>query len=96
MGNEPQAESAHAIFLGRELVTGSHVSQRTAALIDEEATRILTEGMNTAAVILAANRSKLDRLAEALIRDEEDQIAPILGPRVVEASAASSLQSGTG
>ncbi len=92
-------ESAQAIFLGRELVTGSHVSQRTAALIDEEATRILTEGMNTAAAILAANRSKLDHLAAALIRDETleaDQIAPILGPRVVTASVGSSLRSGTG
>jgi cell division protease FtsH len=92
-------ESAQAIFLGRELVTGSHVSQRTAALIDEEATRILTEGMNTAAAILAANRSKLDHLAEALVRDEtleENQIAPILGPRVVEAPVGSSLQSGAG
>jgi cell division protease FtsH len=92
-------ESAQAIFLGRELVTGSHVSQRTAALIDEEATRILTEGMNTAAAILAANRSKLDHLAEALVRDEtleENQIAPILGPRVVEAPVGSRLQSGAG
>ncbi len=88
-------DSPDAVFLGRELAGHPRVSQRTAALIDEEVTRLLNEGFATAQRILEANRAKLDQLADALLREEvleEDQIARIIGPRALEGGAAAPLR----
>jgi len=84
-------DSPQAVFLGRELAGTPHISQRTAAIIDEEVTRLLTEGYQTAETILTANRKKLDTLAGALLQEEvleEDQIARLIGPRALEGGAA--------
>ena len=84
-------DSQQAVFLGRELAGNPHVSQRTAAIIDEEVTRLLGEGYQAAETILTHNRAKLDQLAEALLREEvldEDQIARVVGPRALEGGAA--------
>src|SRR5919108_549661 len=83
-------DSPEAVFLGRELAGNPHVSQRTAALVDEEVKRILDEGFQTATRILENNRSKLDELAEALLREEvleEDDIARLIGPRAIAGGA---------
>jgi cell division protease FtsH len=83
-------DSPQAVFLGRELAGSPHMSQRTAAIVDEEVTRILNEGFEKARAILQANRSRLDVLAEALLKDEvldEDQIARLIGPRALEGGA---------
>src|SRR6266568_3572955 len=80
-------DSPQAVFLGRELAGSPHISQRTAAIIDEEVTRLLGEGYETAESILTANRAKLDTLANALLQEEvldEDQIARLIGPRALE------------
>jgi cell division protease FtsH len=79
-------DSQEAVFLGRELAGHSRISQRTQAIIDEEVTRILEEGYQTADRILKTHRSQLDQLAEALLEHEvleEDQIARIIGPRAL-------------
>ena len=84
-------DSPQAVFLGRELAGTPHISQRTAAIIDEEVTRLLTEGYQTAETILTANRLKLDTLATALLQEEvleEDQIARLIGPRALEGGIA--------
>ena len=84
-------DSQNAVFLGRELAGTPHVSQRTAAIIDEEVTRLLNEGYQAAETILTSNRVKLDQLAEALLKEEvldEDQIARLIGPRALEGGAA--------
>src|SRR5436853_599175 len=84
-------DSPQAVFLGRELAGSPHISQRTAAIIDEEVTRLLSEGYDTAHSILTANRSKLDTLAAALLQEEvldEDQIARLIGPRALEGGIA--------
>jgi cell division protease FtsH len=84
-------DSPEAVFLGRELATGQHISQRTAAIIDEEVTRLLNDGYQTAERILTGHRNQLDQLAEALLREEvleEDQIAQVIGPRALEGGAA--------
>ncbi|TMG30431.1 MAG: ATP-dependent zinc metalloprotease FtsH [Chloroflexi bacterium] len=84
-------DSPQAVFLGRELAGNPHISQRTAAIIDEEVTRMLTEGFQTAESILSANRAKLDTLAAALLQEEvleEDQIMRLIGPRALEGGAA--------
>jgi len=83
-------DSPQAVFLGRELAGNPHVSQRTAAIIDEETTRILNEGFQKAREILQTNRSRLDTLADALLKEEvldEDQIARLIGPRALEGGA---------
>jgi cell division protease FtsH len=85
-------DSPQAVFLGRELAGTPHISQRTAAIIDEEVTRLLSEGYQTAESILTANRAKLDTLAAALLQEEvldEDQIARLIGPRALEGGIAS-------
>ena len=84
-------DSPQAVFLGRELAGSPHISQRTAAIIDEEVTRLLREGYETAESILTANRAKLDTLASALLQEEvldEDQIARLIGPRALEGGIA--------
>ncbi|MDQ6709771.1 MAG: ATP-dependent zinc metalloprotease FtsH [Candidatus Dormibacteraeota bacterium] len=84
-------DSQSAVFLGRELAGSPHVSQRTAAIIDEEVTRLLNEGYLAAESILTTNRAKLDMLAAALLKEEvldEDQIARLIGPRALEGGAA--------
>jgi cell division protease FtsH len=84
-------DSQNAVFLGRELAGSPHVSQRTAAIIDEEVTRLLNEGYQAAETILTTNQVKLDMLAEALLKEEvldEDQIARLIGPRALEGGAA--------
>jgi cell division protease FtsH len=84
-------DSPQAVFLGRELAGSPHISQRTAAIIDEEVTRLLHEGYETAERILTANRAKLDTLATALLQEEvldEDQIARLIGPRALEGGIA--------
>src|SRR5438105_3159599 len=83
-------DSPDAVFLGRELTGNPHISQRTAGIIDEEVTRLLDDGYQTAERILTANRAKLELLAEALLREEvleEEQIARIVGPRALEGGA---------
>jgi cell division protease FtsH len=85
-------DSPQAVFLGRELAGNPHISQRTAGIIDEEVTRLLQEGYQTAESILTANRAKLDTLATALLQEEvldEDQIARLVGPRALEGGIAS-------
>src|ERR1700694_5020555 len=85
-------DSPQAVFLGRELAGTPHISQRTAGIIDEEVTRLLGEGYQTAESILTANRAKLDTLAAALLQEEvldEDQIARLIGPRALEGGIAS-------
>ena len=84
-------DSPQAVFLGRELAGNPHISQRTAAIVDEEVTRILNQGFQTAQGVLEANRARLEVLAETLLRDEvldEDQIARLIGPRAIEGGAA--------
>src|SRR6202049_3799077 len=85
-------DSPQAVFLGRELAGSPHISQRTAAHIAEEVTRLLQEGYDAAETILTANRAKLDTLAAALMQEEvldEDQIARLIGPRALEGGIAS-------
>ena len=84
-------DSPQAVFLGRELAGNPHISQRTAAIIDEEVTRLLNDAYETAERILTANRARLDTLATALLQEEvldEDQIARLIGPRALEGGIA--------
>ena len=64
---------------------------RVRSIIDEEVTRMLTEGYERAEGIISEHRAKLDMLATALLQEEvleEDQIARLIGPRALEGGMA--------
>jgi len=70
-------------FLGKEIAERRQYSEHTAQLIDEEVVRILRESDENARRLLTEHRDKLDRLAEALEREEtlEDvDIEQLIGP----------------
>jgi cell division protease FtsH len=58
------------VFLGRDYMTRKNYSEKTAELIDDEVKRLLTTLYDEAKAILAANRDKLDRIADALLERE--------------------------
>src|SRR3989441_1256206 len=58
------------IFLGREVVQRREDSDRTAAIVDTERKRILSEADERARTLIAEHRAVLDRLASALLERE--------------------------
>jgi len=71
-------------FLGYELARGRDYSESTAAQIDQEVQQLLAERYQVVSQLLKENRSRLDRLAEALLHDEtadQSELVQILGPR---------------
>ncbi|MGQ9672804.1 MAG: ATP-dependent zinc metalloprotease FtsH [Candidatus Aminicenantales bacterium] len=70
------------IFLGRDLAMNKNFSERTAELIDEEVKKIITKSYNRAKELLEKNRSKLVKIAKALLEKEildSDEIEKIAG-----------------
>jgi len=70
-------------FLGKEIAEPRRFSEHTAQVIDEEVVRILRESSEEATELLRCNRAKLDKLAQALLREEtltETQIEELIGP----------------
>jgi cell division protease FtsH len=59
------------VFLGKEIQQSRDFSEGMAVIVDEETRRILIETENEAVQLLKANRAKLDRLAEELVKAEE-------------------------
>ena len=58
------------IFLGREIGEQKNYSEKSAEAIDEEIHALVDAGYNRAKEILTAHRHSLDRLAQALIKEE--------------------------
>jgi cell division protease FtsH len=72
-------------FLGYEIAQGRDYSEATAARIDQEVVRILQETHDRVRRCLTSSRERLDRLAEALLREEtvgSDELKSILGSRL--------------
>ncbi len=72
-------------FLGRDVYEQREFSERTAQIIDEEVARVLGEAAARAAMLLADNREKLDRLAGELETREmldDTEVVGIIGPAV--------------
>ena len=70
-------------FLGKELHEQRQYSEHTAAIIDSEVQRFLTEAQDRARQMLTANREKLDLIANALLQEEHveyDDLVKLLGP----------------
>ena len=57
-------------FLGKELASPKHYSEDLAWLMDQEIRRLIVEAEARAEEILEANKTALDNLAEALIKEE--------------------------
>ncbi len=71
-------------FLGYEISQGRDYSEATAAAIDQEVTRLLQETHDSVRRCLTESRERLDRLVEAVLREEtvsSDELHRILGPR---------------
>jgi cell division protease FtsH len=72
-------------FLGYEIAQGRDYSEATAARIDQEVMSLLQETHELVRQQLSDSRDKLDRLVEALLREETvgaEELERILGPRV--------------
>ena len=58
------------MFLGRDFNSDKNYSEETAALIDKEIKRIITEEYERAERILREHREKMDFIAEYLVKNE--------------------------
>jgi cell division protease FtsH len=72
-------------FLGREIHQQRQFSEHTLEVIDEEVQRILHEAADRATALLTEHRSELEKVTQALLKDEElseHDIARLIGPSV--------------
>ena len=72
-------------FLGREMHQQRQFSEHTLQIIDEEVSSILHAAADRAIDILSKNRDKLDKLAVALVENEEiseTDIRELIGPSI--------------
>jgi cell division protease FtsH len=72
-------------FLGKEIYEQREFSEHSARLIDEEVARILHSAADRASKLLVQHRAELERLADALERQEvldEQEIEQLLGPSI--------------
>ena len=70
LGSLTYGKRERQVFLGRDLFEERNYSEQTAVLIDEEIRRIIDGSYEHAKQRLAANRDKLDSLANALLEKE--------------------------
>jgi cell division protease FtsH len=71
-------------FLGYQLSQGRDYSEATASRIDQEIEQLLAERQRAVRALLTQARERLDRLAEALLKEEtigDEELLRILGPR---------------
>jgi cell division protease FtsH len=70
LGPRTFGEQEELIFLGKEIVTEKDYSEKTAAQIDQEVNRFISDAQKTAQEILTSKRSLLDKIANRLIEKE--------------------------
>jgi cell division protease FtsH len=70
MGPLAYGEREEHLFLGREIDRHTDYSEETARKIDTEIRRLVDEGLNRAQTLIAADRDKLDAIAEGLLKYE--------------------------
>lgn len=64
------ADKEEMVFLGKELTTGRHYSEKVAAKIDEEVAKLIDGALKTAQKILIKKNNKLKEIAGRLIEKE--------------------------
>ena len=70
LGRLRYSDNEEEIFLGHSVTRQKNVSDKTAALIDEEVRRLIDEAEKTARVILTKDRKELEIIAKALLEYE--------------------------
>lgn len=70
LGPRAYGERNDMIFLGRDIHENRDYSEKTAEHIDSEINRLLSEAKETAMRIIRENRDKMDKLVEALLKEE--------------------------
>ncbi|HDG68180.1 MAG TPA: cell division protein FtsH, partial [candidate division Zixibacteria bacterium] len=78
------ADSTQEVFLGKEIVSRSKISEETAKLIDSEVRRLVEEAQQRALNILREHIDGLHKLAQALLEREViegDEIDEIIGEK---------------
>ncbi len=84
------------IFLGKELAMHKNFSEKTSELIDKEVKNIITRNYKRAEEILKSNKTKLSKLAEALLEreilDSKEVKAILEGKRLPKINAVTRKQ----
>jgi cell division protease FtsH len=70
LGRLRYSDNEEEIFLGHSVTRQKNVSDKTAALIDEEVRRLIDEAEKTARMILTKDRKELEIIAKALLEYE--------------------------
>ena len=70
LGRLRYSDNEEEVFLGHSVTRQKNVSDKTAALIDEEVRRLIDEAEKTARVILTKDRKELEIIAKALLEYE--------------------------
>lgn len=81
MGPLTYMEEEGEVFLGHSVAQNKHISDETAHIIDEEIRSIIDRNYQRATEVLKANRDKLEKMADALMKFEtidQEQIADIM------------------
>jgi cell division protease FtsH len=88
LGTVTYAENEEHIFLGREVARTTNVSDDTLREIDGEVRRLISDALTRAREIITANREKLERVAEALMKYEAltgDEVQKLLAGESIDA-----------
>ena len=70
LGPRTFGEQEELIFLGKEIVTEKDYSDKTAAQIDDEVTKFISDAQKVAQNIVIQKRTLLDKIANELIEKE--------------------------
>ena len=82
LGPRVYGEQEEMIFLGREIHENRDYSDGKAILIDEEIDALISHGLKTAQALITKHRAEMDRIAEALLKQEtleRDVFAELVG-----------------
>jgi cell division protease FtsH len=82
-------------FLGQRVALDGATSAATAAAIEDEARKLLAQGLEEATAILTARRAQLDRLCAALLAHESldrQELDALLGPRAPLAASTNAVE----
>ncbi|RKZ27754.1 cell division protein FtsH, partial [bacterium] len=64
------ADNSQEVFLGKEIISRSRLSDETSKMIDSEIRKLVEEAQNKALEILSNNIDSLHKLANALLEKE--------------------------
>jgi len=84
LGARTYGEREEMIFLGKEIHEQVDYSDKTAELIDQEVSKLLSEAQTRAKKVLADNREKMDKLVDALMAKEtieQEDMIELVGVR---------------